>query len=78
MGPAFQVKVEAALDAPVRIEAAQRPTVDPRALWDLMDAHGYSQNETARLVGISSAHPLSFSLYQRYEYAVDPSPPFGQ
>ena len=56
MGPAFQAKVEAALDAPVRIEAAQRPAVDPRALWDRMDAHGYSQNQVARLVGISSAH----------------------
>ena len=42
--------------APARIEPAQPPTVDPRALWDRMDAHGYSQNETARLAGISSAH----------------------
>ena len=30
--------------------------MDPRALWDRMEAHGYSQNETARLAGISSGH----------------------
>ena len=56
MSPAVQARVETALDGPARVEAAQRPTVDPRALWDRMDAHGYSQNETARLAGISSAH----------------------
>ena len=54
-GPQVQARVEAELQAPVRVEAAQRPTVDPRALWDRMDAHGYSQNETARRAGISSA-----------------------
>ena len=56
MSPAVQARVEAALDGPARIEPAQPPTVDPRALWDRMDAHGFSQNETARLAGISSAH----------------------
>ena len=30
--------------------------MDPRALWDRMEAHGYSQNETARLAGISSGY----------------------
>ena len=56
MSPAIQVKVEAALDAQVRVEAAQRPTVDPHALWERMDAHGYSQNQVARLAGISTGH----------------------
>ena len=56
MSPAVQARVETALNGPARIEPAQPPTVDPRALWDRMDAHGYSQNETARLAGISSAH----------------------
>ena len=56
MSPTVQAQVEAALEAPARIEPAQPPTVDPRALWDRMDAHGFSQNETARLAGISSAH----------------------
>ena len=56
MSPAVQAKVEAELGAPVRIEAAEFATLDPRALWDRMDAHGFSQNETARLAGISSAH----------------------
>ena len=54
--PQVQARVEAELQAPVRVEAARRSTVDPRALWERMDAHGYSQNETARLAGISSAH----------------------
>ena len=56
MSPAVQAQVEAALDGPARVEPAQPPTVDPRALWDRMEAHGLSQNETARLAGISSAH----------------------
>ena len=56
MSPAVQARMEAALDAPDRVEPAQRPTVDQRALWDRMEAHGFGQNETARLAGISSAH----------------------
>ena len=56
MSPAVQARVEEALDGPARIEPAQPPTVDPRALWDRMDAHEISQNETARLAGISSGH----------------------
>ena len=55
MSPAVQARVEAVLGGPVKIEAAQLPTVDPRALWDRMETHGYSQNETARRAGISSA-----------------------
>ena len=54
--PGVQARVEAALEAPVRVEAAQCPTVDPRALWDRMDAHGFSQNQVARLAGISTGH----------------------
>ena len=56
MSPAVQARVEEALDGPARIEPAQPPTVDPRALWERMDAHELSQNETARLAGISSGH----------------------
>ena len=56
MSPQVQARVEAVLEGPVKVEAAETPTVDPRALWDRMEAHGYSQNETARLAGISSAH----------------------
>ena len=56
MGPAVQARVEEALDAPARVEAARRRSVDCRALWDRMDAHGYSQNQVARLAGISSGH----------------------
>ena len=56
MSPGVQARVETALDAPARVEPAQPPTVDQRALWDRMDAHQISQNETARLAGISSAH----------------------
>ena len=56
MSPAVQAQVEAALDGPARIEPAQPRSVDPRALWERMDAHELSQNEVARLAGISSAH----------------------
>ncbi len=56
MSPAVQVRVEAALDAPAKVAPARRPKVDCRALWDRMDAHGFSQNEVARLAGISSGH----------------------
>ena len=56
MGPAVQARVEAALEAPVRIAPARRPRVDCRALWDRMEAHGLSQNEVARLAGISTGH----------------------
>ena len=55
MGPAVQARMEAVLDSPARIEPAQRPAVDPRVLWDRMDAHGISQNEAARRAGISNA-----------------------
>ena len=55
MGPAVQARMEAALGEPARVEPAQRPSVDPRALWDRMDAHGISQNEAARRAGISNA-----------------------
>ena len=56
MSPAVQAQVEEALDGPARIEPAQPRSVDPRALWDRMEAHGYSQNQVARLAGISSGH----------------------
>ena len=55
LSPRMQARVEKVLEAPVRVEAAQPPTVDPRALWERMDAHGWSQNETARRAGISKA-----------------------
>ena len=56
MSPGVQAKVEAALDSPARVESAQPRDVDPRALWERMDAHGYSQNHVARLAGISTGH----------------------
>jgi transcriptional regulator with XRE-family HTH domain len=54
--PEVQAKVEAALEAPAKVEAAQCPTVDPRALWGRMDARGFSQNQVARMAGISTGH----------------------
>ena len=56
MGVKVQARVEAALEAPVRIAPAQPACIDPQALWDRMNAHGFSQNETARRAGISSSH----------------------
>ena len=55
MSLVVQRRVEEALAAPVQVAPAQLPCVDQRALWDRMEAHGFSQNETARLAGISSA-----------------------
>ncbi|MYB24303.1 MAG: helix-turn-helix domain-containing protein [Acidimicrobiia bacterium] len=54
LSPAAQSRMETVLDAPVKIEAAQCPAVDPNALWERMDAHGWSQNETARRADIST------------------------
>ena len=56
MSPGVQARVEAALDAPARIEPTKRPRIDCRSLWDRMEEHGYSQNEVARLAGISSGY----------------------
>ena len=53
LSPAAQSRMESVLEAPVKAEAAQCPVVDPNALWERMDAHGWSQNETARRAGIS-------------------------
>ena len=39
MSPGVQAQVEEALDGPARIEAAQLRRIDPRALWERMDAH---------------------------------------
>ena len=56
LSPAAQARMEAVLDAPVKIEAAQPADINPQVLWERMDAHGYSQNETARRAGISTGH----------------------
>ena len=55
LSPAAQARMETVLDAPLKIEAAQPAVIDPQALWERMDAHGISQNETARRAGISTA-----------------------
>ena len=56
MGVKVQARLESALGAPARVEPARCAGVDPQVLWDRMDAHDISQNETARRAGISSAH----------------------
>ena len=56
LSPAAQARMESVLDAPVKIEAAQPADINPQALWERMDAHGWSQNETARRAGISTGH----------------------
>ena len=53
LSPSAQARMESVLDAPVKVETAQCPTVDTGVLWERMDAHGWSQNETARRAGIS-------------------------
>ena len=39
-----------------RVAPAQPACIDREAVWDRMNAHGFSQNEVARRAGISSAH----------------------
>ena len=56
LSPSAQARVEDVLEAPVKVEPAQLPTVDPQALWERMEAHGLSQNEVARWVGISVSY----------------------
>ena len=65
MGARVQAQVEAVLEAPARVESARRASVDPQALWERMDAHGWSQNEVARLAGISSCHLSNIMNIQR-------------
>ncbi len=56
LSPSAQARVEEVLEAPVKVESAQFPTVDPQALWERMEAHGLSQNEVARRAGISVSY----------------------
>ncbi len=56
LSPSAQARVEEVLEAPVKVEPARLPTVDPQALWERMDAHGWSQNEVARRAGISVSY----------------------
>ena len=84
MSPQVQARVEAVLEGPVRVEAAETPTVEPRALWDRMEAHGISQNEAARRAGISPSMlsqimngqrtPSGRVLRRLYEVLFAPSP----
>ena len=55
MGVKVQRRVEALLQAPAQAAPAQNGprSIDPRALWERMDAHCISQNEVARRAGIS-------------------------
>ena len=70
MGVKLQAKVEAELQAPVRVESAQCPDIDPRVVWDQMDELGISQNEAARRAGISSSHLSQIMNGQRSPSAV--------
>ena len=56
MGVKVQVRVESALEAPVKVAPASRPSVDRKVIWDRMDLLGVTQNEVARRAGISRAH----------------------
>ena len=56
MGVKVQARMESALEAPARVAPAQPACIDREAVWDRMNAHGFSQNEVARRAGISSAN----------------------
>ena len=84
LSPAAQARMESVLEAPVKIESAQRSNVDPSVLWERMDAHHISQNEAARRAGISSAmlsqvmngkrNPSGEVLRRLHEVLFAPSP----
>ena len=56
MGVKVQARMEAALETPAKVAPAECANVDRQVLWERMDAHGFSQNEVARRVGICSSH----------------------
>ena len=56
MGVKVQARLEAALEGAAKVASAECANIEPQALWDRMNAHGFSQNETARRVGISCSH----------------------
>ena len=56
MGVKVQARVASALETPVKVAPAQPACIDREAVWDRMNAHGFSQNEVARRAGINSAH----------------------
>ena len=56
MGVKIQARMESALEAPAKVAPAQPACIDREAVWDRMNAHGFSQNEVARRAGISSSN----------------------
>ena len=56
MGVKVQAMMESALEAPAKVAPAQPACIDREAVWDRMNAHGFSQNEVARRAGISSSN----------------------
>ena len=56
MGVKVQARMESALEAPAKVAPAQPACIDREAVWDRMNAHGFSQNEAARRAGISSSN----------------------
>ncbi len=84
LSPKVEKQVEAVLQAPVKVETAEIADIDPQVLWERMDAHGISQNEVARRVGISTGYlsqvmngqrkPSAKVLRRLYEVLFAPSP----
>ena len=56
MGVKVQARMESALEAPAKVAPAQPACIDREAVWDRMNAHGFSQNEVARRAGINSSN----------------------
>ncbi len=56
MGVKVQARVASALEAPAKVAPAQPACIDREAVWDRMNAQGFSQNEVARRAGISSSN----------------------
>ena len=56
-GPKVRARVESALQGPAEVSPARTAAVDRAAVFERLNAHGISQNETASRAGIRSAHP---------------------
>lgn len=56
MGVKVQARVASVLNAPARVSPEQCAGIDREAVRERMRAHGFTQNEVARQVGVSSGY----------------------
>ena len=59
MGVKVQARVESALEAPAKVAPAQPASIDREAMWDRMNAHGFSQNDIPQIATFPPGAPAS-------------------